>query len=200
MGFKVTTTGALPTRPWDQQAMREFATAAHGQLVERTFSQGLGESGQKHAAYSTRPCKIYDRSQTGRRLKAKGGVSFVWVRGPRRSSSKTGARGHDRTKIGQHAGMFYSGGYAAYKHASRKGATGIAVDLTLSGTLARSLRVGNVRRLTAIIGLQGAARQYGPHVDANRPFLGFGPADQKDLSEALNISTLGALERSNGAR
>lgn len=200
MGFKVTTTGALPTRPWDQQAMREFATAAHGQLIERTFNQGRGESGQKHAAYSTKAAKIYDRSQTGRRLKAKGGASFVWVRGPRNSSSKTGARGYDRTKIGQHAGMFYSGGYAAYKHASRKGATGIDVDLTLSGAMARSLRVKDVRRLSAVIALNGAAREYGPHVDKARPFMGFGPADQKDLQEALNLSTLGALERSNGAR
>lgn len=201
MGIKVTVSGSVATRVWDVEAMRLFAHVTRGAVTERTFHRGKGDDGATMRAYSTRPMRLYKRSQTGRRLAPKGGVAFPWVRGPRKPGG-----GHDRSKVGQEAGRFYSDGYAEFKRASRKGigneaGPGAEVDLVLSGQLARSLRVVRVSRYQATIAITGNARRYGHAVDAIRPFMDLSPEDVRDLQDDFATAVSGAAERSaRGAR
>lgn len=202
MGVKVSITGSIATQAWDAQAMAALASTVLAAVTERTFDRGIGEDGTGHKAYSTRPLKMYKRSDTARRMSPKGGASFAWVRGPRLPGG-----GCDKSKIGQEGGRFYGGGYAEYKRASRKGltnrsgATGVEVNLTLSGQLSRSLRVIRASRTAATIGITGAARLYGSHVDAARPFLGLSPQDGADLEPHFSDIMAAAMERgARGAR
>lgn len=175
-----------PRLAWTAEHMRAFALAVRAHLVSRTFDRGIGESGREHRHYSRTPIKLYRRSQTGRRLSPKGGVSFAWVRGPRQPGG-----GYDASRIGDEAGKFYAGGYEAFKAQSRKGLvnaggrSGVLVDLTLSGQLSRGLRVVRTSRLSATIGMTGESRAYGVHVDAARPFMGLSAADGAELSRVL---------------
>lgn len=198
MGVTNRVTGAVATQAWDAQAMGQLASSVLAAVSHRTFDRGIGEDGTPLRAYSTRPLKVYKNSDTGRRMSPKGGESFTWVRGPRVPG------GHDSSRIGQEAGRRYAGGYREYKLASRKGltnglgASGVEVNLTLSGQLSRSLRVIRVSRTAASIGLTGAARVYGAHVDAARPFLGVSPQDGADLEPLFGEIMAAAMER--GAR
>jgi hypothetical protein len=178
MSLRVTTSGSIPAAVWDDQAMTAAANLVRSLIVVRTFNDHLGDDDRPMKAYSTRPLKLYYRTGTARRLKPKGGSGFPWVRGPRLPGG-----GYDASKIGQEGGRYYGGGYAEYKRASTRG--GGAVDLTLSGQLAREFRVIQVQRTHAIIGLTGQAKIYGPHVDAARPWMDLSPAGVRELEEHL---------------
>lgn len=205
MSLRVIHTGErTPEFVWTAEHMRRFAVLMRDHLVRRTFDQGVGMDGTPHAPYSTRPMRIYSRSQTSRALGGvstpgpgaglRGGVEFRWVRGP----VKPGG-GYDSTRIGDVAGKLYVGGYAEYKKANRKGLVnsagmvGTEVDLTLSGRLSRSIRVISSTRTQAVIGMTGDARSYGVHVDGARPFMGFSDADhiegQAILAEMVSMGT-----------
>lgn len=199
MGVKVTRTGAPPpSLNWTAQHMGLLASGIHAQVTSRTFDRGVGTDGRPFARYSTKRVKIYYRSSTAIRLKPKGGNVFPWVRGPRRRGG-----GYDATKIGQPGGVAYDGGYAEFKAASRKGLTsstgqtGAAVDLVLSGQLARSFRVIRTSRYAATIGITGTAREYGVHVDARRPFVGMSP---QDVLEAERIFADAVAQAMGGTR
>lgn len=203
MGVKVTRpTQAFPSKCWDVRAMTQLAKAAQAAIVERTFHRGVGDNDRPLAPYSDKPRSISFASDTGRRLKPKGGLPAYGRGHPRKLLGASGRapRGSGWTIVGR----YYPGGYAEYKRASRKGltngmgATGVEVNLTLSGQLSRSLRVIRVSRTAATIGLTGAARAYGSHVDAARPFLGLSPQDGVDLEPAFSDIMAAAMER--GAR
>lgn len=187
MPVKVRTSGPpIPSARWTVEDMRTFAAAAHAAVSVRTFNEGRGVDDRHFRDYSDRPLKLYARSSTGRALAPKGGAPFPWVRGPKQRSG-----GYDASRIGQEAGKFYPGGYREYKKSSRLGLvssenrTGAEVDLVLSGRMARGFRVLRVSRFSAAIGLTGNARDYGPHVDDDRPFLGTSPEVDAELSRTL---------------
>lgn len=205
MSLRVIHTGErTPEFVWTAEHMRQFAVLMRSHFVRRTFDLGIGMDGQRFAKYSTRPLKIYSRSQTARGLGGistpsasaglRGGIAFEWVRGP----VKPGG-GYDASRIGDVAGKFYAGGYAEYKNANRKGLTnsagrvGTDVDLVLTGQLSESIQLISSTRTQAVIGMTGNARTYGVHVDAARPFMGFSDADHEEghriLSELVTAAT-----------
>lgn len=174
------------TQLWTAQDMAWLAQIAASQTVVRAFDHGKGLDDRLHRRYSTERLKLYSRSTTGRAMSPKGGVPFAWVRGPR-----TRAGGYDRRRIGQEAGRVYAGGYAQYKRESRKGltnglgASGVEVNLTLSGNLARSIRMTRHSATAATIAITGNARNYGGHVNAARPFMGLSPEDRDIVRDAI---------------
>lgn len=187
MGVKVRTSGPpIPSPKWTVEDMRVFAEASAAAVKIRTFDNGRGVDDRPLKDYSETPLRLYARSSTGRALAPKGGVSFPWVRGPRQRNGT-----YDASRIGQEAGRYYVKGYREFKKSSRigfvssTGRSGAEVDLTLSGRMARGFRVLRVSRFSAAIGLTGAAREYGPHVDAARPFLGTSPDVDAELSRTL---------------
>ena len=202
MGIVVKRTGSAPTQVWDRQAMARFANGVKGIVEVRTFQNGIGQSGEPLKPYSTTPIKVYYRSQrgdtsvrparnTGIRLKPKGGLPFFWVRGPRRADGT-----YDRKYIGKEAGRFYPGGYGQYKRESRKGPRNAEVDLVLSGTMAREFGVKRVGETEALIGVSGASVTYAGFVDAARPFMGLGPADEELALGEFEAAIDGAVKRS----
>lgn len=187
MPVKVRTSGPpIPSARWTVEDMRTFAAAAHAAVSVRTFNEGRGVDDRLFRRYSKRPLKLYARSSTGRALAPKGGMPFPWVKGP-----KQRAGGYDASRIGQEAGRYYEGGYREFKRASRvgfvssTGRIGAEVDLILSGRMARGFRVLRVSQFSAAIGLTGEARDYGAHVDADRPFLDTSPEVDAELSRTL---------------
>ena len=187
MGVKVRTSGPpIPSPKWTVEDMRVFAEASAAAVKIRTFDNGRGVDDRPLKGYSEAPLKLYARSSTGRALEPKGGVPFPWVRGPKQRNGT-----YDASRIGQEAGRFYAKGYREFKKSSRvgfissTGRSGSEVDLILSGRMARGFRVLRVSRFSAAIGLTGAAREYGPHVDAARPFLDTSPDVDAELSRTL---------------
>lgn len=213
MSLRVIHTGErTPEFNWTAAHMRQFAVLMRSHFVRRTFDLGVGMDGQRFAKYSTRPLKIYSRSQTARRLGGtstpsagaglRGGIEFEWVRGP----VKPGG-GYDSSRIGEVAGKFYVGGYAEFKNANRKGLVnsagrvGTGVDLVLTGQLSESIRVISSTRTQAVIGMTGDARSYGVHVDAARPFMGFSDADHEEGHRILSeLVTTATTRKAGGSR
>ena len=77
-----------------------------------------------------------------------------------------------------------------------KGPRNAEVDLVLSGTLMRSIRVKRVNLDSAIIGATGGALTYAGAVDARRPFMGLGPADEETMQVAFETAVNAAARRS----
>jgi hypothetical protein len=203
-----------PEFVWTSEHMRRFAVAMRSHFIRRTFDRGIGMDGTPHKPYSTRPLKVYSRSQTSRALGGistpgpgaglRGGIEFEWVRGPRKPGG-----GYDASRIGDVAGKFYVGGYREYKSSNRKGLVnsqnraGTEVDLILTGQLAESIRVISSTRTQAVIGMTGNARTYGVHVDAARPFMGFSDDDHAEgqliLAEMMTMAQRKAAGGSRGS-
>lgn len=203
-----------PEFVWTSEHMRRFAVLMRDHLVRRTFDRGIGADGEPFKPYSTRPLKVYSRSQASRALGGvstpgpgaglRGGVEFAWVKGPKKPGG-----GYDSSRIGDTAGKFYVGGYAEYKDSNRKGLVnsagrvGTGVDLTLSGRLSRSVRVISSTRTQATIGITGEAQVYGARVDGDRQFMGFSEADHAEgqliLSELMVIAQRKAAGGSRGS-
>lgn len=215
MSLRVVHTGErTPEFVWTAEHMRQFAVLMRSHLIRRTFDRGIGMDGTPFKAYSTLPLKVYSRSQASRALGGvstpgpgaglRGGIEFEWVRGPRKPGG-----GYDSSRIGDVAGKFYVGGYADYKRSNRKGLTnsagagGTEVDLTLSGRLSRSIRVISSTRTQAVIGITGDARNYGAHVDGDRPFMGFSEDDHAEghliLGELMSVARRKAAGGSRGS-
>lgn len=193
MGITVTRTGTFPTRAWDRQAMAMLADGARSVMVTRTFYDGRGEDGTPLAPYSTRPMTVSYKSPTARRLKPKGGEP-AYGRGHPRRLIRNGRAPAGRGWVV--VGRYYEGGYAQYKQDSRKGPRNAEVDLTLSGTLLRSIRVKRVGETSATIGATGAALAYAGAVDARRPFFGLSAEDREALDLVFSEAMAAAAERS----
>lgn len=149
----------------DSSAVGEVIVAT---IIERIY-RGESANGEAFAPYSTRPLTVALGSETAMRLAPKGGQPV-------------------KDKTGKVTGVRYPGGYAQYKHESRRrSARGVTaeVDLTLSGQLVRSLRVVTADESSAVVGLTGTPQVYGEGVDARRPFLGITAAEAKDLEDEV---------------
>ena len=233
MSLRVIHTGeGTPQFNWTAEHMRKLALAMRAHLVRRTFDLGIGQDGKPHKPYSTRPITIAFDSETGRRLKPKGGqpaygaglgtsdrTSFDNGVTPERPVNRRADRGWSflfreagdtgdtgRKTRGAIIGRHYEGGYAEYKASSRKGlvnrngVTGTAVDLTLSGQLAGSVRVVSSTRTQAVIGITGDARTYGVFVDGKRPFLGFSEEDFAEGQRLIAEMATAPARKAGGSR
>jgi len=236
VNLRVIHTGeGTPQFAWTAEHMRKLALAMRAHLVRRTFDLGIGADGKPMKPYSTRPITIAFDSETGRRLKPKGGqpaygaglgttdrTSFDNGVTPERPVNRRADRGFSfifreagdtgdtgRKTRGAIIGRHYEGGYAEYKASSRRGlvnrngVSGVAVDLTLSGRLSRSVRVISSTRTQATIGITGEAQVYGARVDGDRQFMGFSEADHAEgqliLSELMAMAQRKAAGGSRGS-
>lgn len=162
-----------PSFVWDLTAMRDVAEVLRTSLVQRTFFEGLDVNDNGLKAYSTKPVVIYAASETGRRLKPKGGTPWKGRRGPNK---------------GRVVGRFYKGGYAEYKELSRKGlkpGKSVEVDLILSGQLSRSIGVQAISKTGVTITPRGAAVTYAGATNDKRNWWGISPRNNADLVAAL---------------
>lgn len=162
-----------PSFVWDLKAMRDVAEVLRTSLVQRTFFEGLDVTDSGMKAYSTKPVVIYSASETGRRLKPKGGTPWKGRRGPNK---------------GRVVGRFYKGGYAEYKELSRKGlkpGKSIEVDLILSGQLSRSISVQAISKTGVTITPRGAAVAYAAATNDKRNWWGISQRNYADLQAAL---------------
>ena len=133
-------------------------------LIKRRIYRGLDSSGRPFLTYSTKPIYV---PKKGARLKPKGGR---------------------KTKGGR--SIYYAGGYAEYKQASRRRVAGgsnqtAEVDLTLSGALVNNIQPLQATRTGYVIGPTSAVRGYGYYVNARRPFIGLSPDDVRMLTAAV---------------
>ena len=194
----IETSGSFPTSVWDAQASQQLGMLVANLIKERTAA-GRGDADVAMKPYSTDPLKMYHRTNSARRLKPKGGTPFNWVKGPRKVDGT-----YDETKIGQEGGRFYTGGYAQYKKASRKGLTsksgkvGAEVDLTLSGQMLRQFGITRHGRYSVTIGLKGQSREYGSFVDRSRPWIAVSPENGREVELVLPGIVAGAQKRAGG--
>jgi len=203
MSITIRRTGQpVPRDVWDDRAMAQVASAALAAVVERTFSRGLGDDDKPLKAYSTRPTTISFASDTGQRLTPKGGLPAYGRGHPRKLLSGGGRapRGKGWTITGRH---YPEGqGYAEYKRASRRGlrntlgASGVTPDLVLSGNLSRAVAILRTSRFAAVIGIKGAALEYGTATDQARPWFAHSPEDLRDLDETVTTVVEDAMTRS----
>lgn len=217
MSLRVIHSGdGAPQFNWTEAHMRKLALLMRAHLVRRTFDLGIGVDGKQFKPYGTRPITIAFNSETGRRLKPKGGkpaygsekkADGTQTMGPAfifRAKGRTGDTG--RKTRGVIVGRHYEGGYAEYKASSRlglvnaNGATGVMVDLTLSGQLSRSIRVISTTQTQAVIGMTGDARNYGAFVDGKRPFLGFSEEDFAEGQRIINELVSAPARKAGGSR
>lgn len=201
MSISIRRTGQpVPRDVWDDKAMAQVASAALAAVVERTFSRGLGDDDKPLKAYSTRATTISFASDTGQRLTPKGGLPAYGRGRPRKFLSGGGRapRGKGWTITGRH----YPGGYAEYKRSSRRGlrnklgASGVTPDLVLSGNLSRSVAILRTSRFAAVIGIKGAALEYGTATDQARPWFAHSPEDLRDLDDTVTAVVEDAMTRS----
>ncbi|MDP3908851.1 MAG: hypothetical protein Q8Q14_00530 [Gemmatimonadales bacterium] len=165
---------------WDEQAMAAVTAWSVEIIVNRTTRLGIGADGEPLAAYATKAMTVGLRSETAIRLKPKGGKPAYGPGRPRRLLSASG-----RPPAGKSwpiTGRYYDGGYREYKQASRKGNIRSAeVDLVLSGQLMRSIDAVQVTAEQGTVSIRGPAREYGPAVNEDRPFLGHHDAEMVEL-------------------
>ena len=81
----------------------------------------------------------------------------------------------------------------------RRHADGTAADLVSSGRMLASLAVASVSETRATVELTGRAREYGPHTDGDRPWLGISPRDAQAVIEAAENAAADAMGRSRGS-
>lgn len=161
-----------PSFVWDLTAMRDVAEVLRTSMVQRTFFEGLDTNDAPLKAYSSKPVVIYNKSETARRLKPKGGQPWKGRRGPGK---------------GRVVGRFYAGGYAEFKEQSRKGlnANSVEVDLILSGQLSRSVAVQAISKTGVRISPRGSAVAYAAATNDKRQWWGISPRNNSDLVAAL---------------
>ena len=201
MSITIRRTGQpVPRDVWDDKAMAQVALAALAAVTERTFYRGLGDDDKPMKPYSTRPITISFESDTGQRRPPKGGLPAYGRGHPRKLLSGGGRapRGKGWTITGRH----YPGGYAEYKRSSRRGlrnklgAAGVTPDLVLSGQLLESVAILRTSRFAAVIGIKGAALEYGTATDQARPWFAHSPEDLRDLDDTVTAVVEDAMTRS----
>lgn len=161
--------------PWDEVAMRGLCEQTNAMVLVRAQRDRQLATGASmdSVPYSTKATTISFKSETSRRLKAKGGEPSV-------------------NKAGVETGRRYADGYAQYKRES-SGQGG--VDLTLSGQMFRSFTVKQVTDTEGRIGLDGQAAEYGTHVDAKRPWIGLTPKELDAVVEIIDEESGAAMRR-----
>ena len=217
MGFTVKRSGEVPTHVWDAKASKELGNLVVA-LIKDRVNNGMTDTDTPFKPYSTTPITIAFDSDTGNRLKPKGGKPAYGsekradgsaTMGPAfifRAAGRTGNTG--RKTRGAIIGRHYEGGYKEYKLLSRRGltnkngATGTEVDLTLSGRMLRSFRVIRHDARSVVVGLTGDAREYGQFTNIKRPWIGVSPANAREIDAALPAMIEGAERRGgrNGPR
>lgn len=162
-----------PTGSKASQASAQAGAYLHALIDDRAFDKGQGVDGTQHKPYSERgPVYVYPGKGTGARLSPKGG-----------EETPGGGQRFDS--------------YGDYKRKSRKGGiSGPEVDLTLSGQMRREFGVKQVRADGGVIGLRGAAEEYGSYVDAQRPWAGVTDKEADKFAEAC----VRIAERVNGGK
>jgi hypothetical protein len=154
----------VPRTLWTAQDSMRLALNTLASIKLRT-SNGIDANGDQFDKYSTKPIYVAKR---GARLSPKGG-----------RPSRTGNS------------IYYAGGYAQYKHDSRrrggKGKKSAEVDLVLSGQLMNNLVVLEATPTGFTIGLTKHVQSYGYHVNDKREFLGLTDDDIEILTEAVGI-------------
>lgn len=161
--------------PWDETAMRGLCEQVNGMVLVRAQRDRRLADGKSmdSVPYSTKPTTITYASETGRRLKPKGGTRAV-------------------NAAGDEIGRRYEDGYAQYKRES----TGQAgVTLTLSGQMFRSFTVKQVTAEKGQIGLDGQAAEYGTFVNEARPWIGLAPDEVDALDDIIDEEVQAALTR-----
>lgn len=161
--------------PWDEVAMRGLCEQVNAMVLVRAQRDRQLATGNSMDSipYSTKATTISFKSETSRRLKAKGGKPSL-------------------NAAGVETGKRYEGGYAQYKRDS-SGAPG--VDLTLSGQMFRSFSVKQVTAEEGRIGLDGQAAEYGTHVDAQRPWIGLTPKELDAVTDIIDEEAGAAMQR-----
>lgn len=221
MGASIKTIGSLPRRVWDVEASREVALSMRAAVVDRASVDGLDVDDKPFRPYSTKPMAVLNDSDTGRRMKPKGGIP-VYSRGageraitgrsnPFRvaeeeafSFDRVGRPGRTRAESRGRViiGRRYPGGYAQFKRESRRGLTsaggrtGVEVNLILSGQMMRSFKQKTVALYMIVLGLTGDPVVYGTYVNRNRNWIGLSPSDLKTLDVAAFEAVKGAMARS----
>lgn len=152
----------LPSNLWTQQDSVILGQNTLAQIKIRT-GKGIDANGQPFADYSTNPIYIQKK---GAGLKPKGGR-------PTRSGDS----------------VFYEGGYAQYKHESRRrgqGGESAEVDLVLSGNMLNNFVVTEASETGFKLGLTNQA-QYGYTVNEDREFIGLTNGEVDVLVKAFEI-------------
>jgi hypothetical protein len=72
----------------------------------------------------------------------------------------------------------------------------VLVDLTLSGDMFRSFRVLRHSRYSAVIGLTGFPRVYGPQVNSLREWFGLSPGSLALAQDEASSLVVEVMERS----
>ena len=150
----------FPSNLWTKQDSVILGQNTLAQIKIRT-SKGIDANGQPFADYSTNPIYI---KRKGAKLKPKGGRP---------------------TKSGD--SVFYEGGYAEYKHESRRrgqGGESAEVDLVLSGNMLNNFVVKEATDQGFKIGLTNEA-QYGYTVNEDREFIGLTNGEVDILVKAV---------------
>ena len=167
----------IPSKLWTKQDSARLGLNTLASIKLRT-SRGIDANGKGFKKYSTKPIYIGFNSDTGKRLKPKGGR---------------------RTKSGK--SMFYpgglGGGYHAYKVRSRKrqsnkGHSAI-VDLTLSGQLMQNFVLKSFTSTGFTLGLTKHVSHYGYHVNKKREYLGLSEEDVDILVKAVTLDLMEKL-------
>ena len=152
----------LPSNLWTQQDSVILGQNTLAQIKIRT-GKGIDANGQLFADYSTNPIYIQKK---GAGLKPKGGR-------PTRSGDS----------------VFYEGGYAQYKHESRRrgqGGESAEVDLVLSGNMLNNFVVTEASDTGFKLGLTNQA-PYGYSVNQDREFIGLTDGEVDVLVKAFEI-------------
>ena len=161
----------LPVNLWTQKDSKILGLNTLASIKLRT-SKGMGYKG-KFTDYSVEPIYVGLNSDTGKRLKPKGG----------RKTPKS---------------RFYEGGYAEYKEKSRKRRKGAgnsaAVDLVLSGQLMNNFVLKKARPDGFTLGLTKHVSHYGYDVNKSRPFIGLTKKDIDILVKAVTFDLKAKLE------
>ena len=177
---KVDPPGAFDDRDVDLVSEKDMRSLGHDVVATvrvRTL-KGLDRHGTPFKRYSTNPLYVSKRFA---RLSPKGG-----------RPSRTGKS------------VFYDGGYAEYKRASRRFSAGAEghtgeVDLTLSGELLNSLHVSRATPTMVRVSVSARASLYGAHVNKTRQFMGLTRIEQKqmaaDLERIVATRLMGAFGR-----
>ena len=203
MGIKARVdVGKWPRDIATPEVMRAVGELCKAQVIQRTFREGTGVDDRPLKRYSTKPMSVYFPSETARRLKPKGGMPLYRKRKykQRGRSQSTYMMTWKLYPLGTLIGRRYEGGYAQFKHDSRKGFVGgsVEVDLTLSGQLSRSIRVTNVRKNYAVVQVSGGALKYAAHVNRKRPWFGLSPQDQSLVMQAVGDILRAFMEQQTG--
>ncbi len=163
---KVDPPGAFSAKDVDLLTVKDMRQLGHDVVatVKQRTLRGLDSRGNRFKSYSKNPIYV---ARKRARLAPKGG-----------RPSRTGKS------------VFYAGGYAEYKRASRRFSSSIQgataeIDLTLSGQMLNSLHVARATTTQVHVSVGAREALYGIHVNNARRFMGLTKKEQGFVSKDL---------------